>query len=106
MDGATDQAITAWSAPEPPPRRRDLRRPVRHSKLDQEKRRKLCEELRRRRHLLQELAQLSMKVLAAKYGLYYQAVWRLDDAIHGCHIPDPIQRRRVEPCAVSLNPAE
>lgn len=74
---------------------------VRRSKLTLEQRRQLSGELQRRMELLKELATLNLKRLAARYGVHHQTVWRLDDQMHGCHIADPLMKRRlnVEPSA-------
>lgn len=75
---------------------------MRRSKLTIEQRRQLSLDLHKRKELLQDLAQLSLKRLGAKYGVHHQTIWRLDELLHGYHIPDPVQRRNVEPCAPDL----
>lgn len=50
----------------------------------------LSEKLRRRQHLLEELAQYDIKRLAHEAGVSRYTVTRLDYSIHGHHKPDPL----------------
>lgn len=62
----------------------------RKKKLSPSEIRLLSEKLRRRQHLLNELAQYDIKRLAHESGVSRHTVTRLDYAIHGHHKPDPI----------------
>lgn len=55
---------------------------------------RLQEDLRRRNHLLEELARYEFKVLAAKYDVHPTTIMRFEYAMYGLHRPDPDREGR------------
>lgn len=56
---------------------------------------RLQEDLRRRNHLIAELARYDYKLLAARYGVHRTTIWRFEDAMYGVHRHDVHVRPRI-----------
>lgn len=97
MESVTSPAKPAWSANGLPLLQNEPR-PVasKQKRLTVEQRRQLGEELHVRMELMKELAQLTIKRLAARYDVHVQTVRRLDWLLHDIHVPDPTPERTVE----------